>query len=95
MTQAKMGPVLPARGTSIVHEVLRSPGQPLDSATRAYFEARFGQDFSRVRVHSGSAAEQSARAMSANAYTVGHNIVFDAGRLAPGRTRDGGCLPMS
>src|SRR5262249_53251738 len=27
------------------------PGQPLDSATRAFFEPRFGHDFSRVRVH--------------------------------------------
>ena len=32
----------------IVHDVLRSPGQPLDSETRAFFEPRFGHDFSRV-----------------------------------------------
>lgn len=30
---------------AIVHEVLRSPGQPLDRATRAYFEPRFGASF--------------------------------------------------
>ena len=47
-------------------------------------EQRFGHDFSRVRVHSGAAAEQSARDVNANAYTVGHNIVFGAGRFAPG-----------
>ena len=35
----------------IVHDVLRSPGQPLDSATRAFVEPRFGHDFSQVRVH--------------------------------------------
>ena len=35
----------------IVHEVLRSPGQPLDPATRAYMEPRFGHDLSKVRVH--------------------------------------------
>ena len=69
---------------AIVHEVLRSPGQPLDAATRAYFEPRFGQDFSGVRVHSGAAAEQSARDVNAHAYTVGHNMVFDSGRFAPG-----------
>jgi hypothetical protein len=28
----------------IVHEVLRSPGQPLDAATRAFMEPRFGSD---------------------------------------------------
>ena len=47
-------------------------------------EQRFGHDFSRVRVHSGAAAEQSARDVNANAYTVGHDIVFGAGRFAPG-----------
>jgi hypothetical protein len=67
----------------IVDEVLRSPGHPLDADTRAFMEPRFGQDFSRVRVHSGAAAEQSARDVSANAYTVGHHIVFDSARFVP------------
>jgi len=64
--------------------VLASPGRPLDPATRAFMEPRFGHDFSRVRVHSGAAAEQSAREVNAHAYTVGHNIVFGAGKFAPG-----------
>lgn len=68
----------------IVHEVLRAPGQPLDPATRAFMEPRFGYDFSRVRVHPGTAAELSARDVNAHAYTVGHNIVFGAGRFEPG-----------
>jgi hypothetical protein len=38
----------------VVHEVLRSPGQPLDLATRGFMEPRFGHDFSRVRVHADS-----------------------------------------
>jgi hypothetical protein len=67
----------------IVHDVLNSPGQPLDAATRAFFEPRFGHDFSKVRVHSGSMAEQSARDLNAHAYTVGHDIVFGPGRYAP------------
>lgn len=66
----------------VVHEVLRSPGQPLDPATRAFMEPRFGHDFSLVRVHSGPAAEQSARDVNAHAYTVGHHIVLGAGRFA-------------
>jgi len=49
---------------------------------------RFGHDFSQVRVHTGTAAEQSARDVNAHAYTVGHNIVFGSGRFAPG-THDG------
>src|SRR6185295_8967075 len=36
----------------IVHEVLRLPGQPLDSQTRDYLEPRFGQDLSRVQTKS-------------------------------------------
>lgn len=68
----------------IVHEVLRSPGQPLDKATREFMEPRFGQDFSRVRVHADEMAAESARTVQAKAYTVGHNVVFGAGAYEPG-----------
>jgi hypothetical protein len=67
-----------------VHDVLGSSGQPLDAATRAFFEPRFGRDFSDVRVHTGSAAGHSARGVNANAYTVGKSIVFGTGHFAPG-----------
>jgi hypothetical protein len=66
-----------------VHEVLRSPGQPLDPATRAYFEPRFGHDFSQVRVHTDARAAESAHAVNALAYTMGRDVVFGAGRYAP------------
>ncbi len=72
----------------IVEDVLRSPGEPLDAATRAFFEPRFGHDFSRVRVHSDDRAAASARAVNAVAYTVGRNIAFDLGRYDP-TTRQG------
>ena len=67
----------------IVHEVLRSPGQPLDPATRAFFELRFGHDFSKIRVHADAEAAQSAEAVQAHAYTVGREIVFGPGRYDP------------
>lgn len=67
----------------IVHQVLRSPGQPLDSATRNFMEPRFGQDFSGVRVHNGEAAAAAARAVDAYAFTAGRNIVFDRSRYSP------------
>ena len=67
-----------------VDSVLANSGRPLEPALRQDMEQRFGHDFSRVRVHSGGAAEQSAREVNANAYAVGHNIVFGAGRFAPG-----------
>jgi len=67
----------------VVDEVLASPGQPLDPGTRAFMEPRFGRDFSKVRVHSGSTAERSARAVNALAYTVGERIVFAEPRYSP------------
>lgn len=68
---------------AIVHEVLSSPGQPLDRETAAFMKPRFGHDFGQVRVHTDARAAESARAVNALAYTVGRNIVFDAGRYAP------------
>jgi outer membrane protein OmpA-like peptidoglycan-associated protein len=73
---------------SIVHDVLRSPGQPLETGTRTFMESRFGEDFSGVRVHTDSRAAESARAVNALAYTVGRNVVFDSGRYAP-QTQEG------
>ncbi len=67
----------------IVHDVLRSPGQPLDTATRAFMEPRFGHDFSQVRVHTDARAAESARAVNALAYTVGQHIVFRERQFRP------------
>ncbi|HWM24561.1 MAG TPA: DUF4157 domain-containing protein [Chthoniobacterales bacterium] len=113
----------------IVHDVLRTPGQPLDGATRSFMEPRFapaqmismrgdhderdadqmaavvmqtrpearerkgaypdaGQqpsrfDFGNVRIHTGTSASESARAVNARAYTVGNHIVFAQGRFDP------------
>jgi hypothetical protein len=67
----------------IVHEVLRSSGQPLDPQTRAFMEPRFGHDFSRVRVHTDPQAAESAQRVNALAYTVGRDVVFGAGEYSP------------
>ncbi len=67
-----------------VSQALANPGRPLDPALRQDMEQLFGHDFSSVRVHSGGAAERSARDVNANAYTVGHDMVFAEGRFAPG-----------
>jgi hypothetical protein len=67
----------------IAHEVLRSPGQPLDAATRAFFEPRMRHEFSRVRVHTDAKAAASALAVNAIAYTVGQHVVFGQGQFAP------------
>lgn len=77
-----------AEAPASVERVLASPGRPLKPALRQDMERRFGHDFSQVRVHTGGAAEQSARDISAHAYTVGNNVVFGAGRFVP-ETIDG------
>jgi Domain of unknown function (DUF4157) len=77
----------PRTAPPIVNEVLRSPGRPLDPATRAFFETRFGHDFSQVRVHTGPQAAESAGAAEALAYTAGHHVVFGAGQYSPNSAR--------
>ncbi len=72
----------------VLDEVLRGPGQSLDSITRMHMESRFGHDFSRVRVHTDERAAESASALSALAYTVGRDVVFGSNQYAP-RTREG------
>lgn len=67
----------------IVHEALRSPGQSLDPATRAFFEPRFGHDFSQVRVHADATAAESASALGGLAYAIGRDIFFARGRYEP------------
>mgnify|MGYP003380731134 CR=1 FL=1 len=66
-----------------VNATIRSPGQPLSASTRAFFEPRFGQDLSQVRVHTDGEAQQSARDVNALAYTVGSHIAFRDGQYAP------------
>jgi hypothetical protein len=80
-----------AEAPSTVHEALRSTSRPLDPDVRAFMEPRFGHDFSQVRLHSGTAAAESARTLNAHAYTVGDDIVFGSGKLAPA-TKDGSRL---
>lgn len=67
----------------IVHDVLRSPGQPLDAGMRSFMEPRFGHDFGNVRVHTDAKAAESARAVNVLAYTVGRDVVFGAGQYQP------------
>jgi len=69
-----------------VPAALSASGQPIDSGTRSFFESRFGQDFSHVRVHTDNAASESAEALNAHAYTVDRHILFGAGQYSPATT---------
>ncbi|MFE4106956.1 eCIS core domain-containing protein [Almyronema epifaneia] len=68
---------------AVVHDVLRSPGRPLDAETRSWMEARFGASLAQVHIHTDAIAAQSASQLRANAYTVGNHIVFGAAQFAP------------
>jgi len=83
MLRKSAGAITPTAAPPIVHEVVNSPGQPLDAATRSFMEPRFGYDFSRVRVHADNKAAESANAVNARAYAVGQNMVFGAGQYMP------------
>ena len=66
-----------------VGSVLTQGGSPLAEPVRTDMEARFGADFSDVRVHTGDDAHTSAKAVQAHAYTAGSNIVFQRGVYDP------------
>jgi ribosomal protein L17 len=83
-SRAATGPAAPAS----VDRVLAASGRPLEPAVRQDMEQRLGHDFSNVRVHTGGAAERSAEDIDANAYAVGRDIVFGAGRFSTA-TREG------
>jgi hypothetical protein len=71
----------PVVAPAIVHDVIRSPGEGLPPSLAATMSARFGHDFSRVRVHRGPRAADSAASVAARAYTVGPHVVL--GRPVP------------
>ncbi len=74
----------PAAGPAGAAGAAASSGHPLDGVTRAFFEPRFGHDFSRVRVHHDTGAAAAARSLGARAYTLDRDIVFGAGEYHPG-----------
>lgn len=73
-----------SRTLALVNQAISSSGQPLDGGTRTRFASRTGHHLGDVRVHNDGVAAASARALAARAYTIGRDIVFGAGELAPG-----------
>jgi hypothetical protein len=73
----------PTQVPASVSRVLQTPGRQLDTALQRDMGERFGVDFSRVRIHVGPEAEQSAKDVNALAYTVKQDIVFGPGQFQP------------
>jgi hypothetical protein len=71
-----------------VQRALGTPGRPLERGLRERLESRFGVGFDGVRIHTDPQAAESARSISARAYTLGSHIAFGEGQYAPG-TADG------
>jgi len=71
---------------------LNSGGVPLDATTRAFFEPRFGQDFSQVRLHTDSNAAQMAESLNARAFTLGKHIAFGANQYSANTSEGRGLL---
>lgn len=70
-------------GTDRVDAAVRGGGRPLDPALRHSMEARFGHDFSAVRLHDDAGAASAAGSVAASAFTVGEHVVFGTGGYAP------------
>ena len=78
---------LPTANSHQLMHSIRGGGQPLPASDRAFFEPRFGRDFSRVRLHTDSGAASDARAINAHAFTIGSDISFAAGAYQPGDSK--------
>jgi hypothetical protein len=67
----------------MMHDLLRSPGRPLDPYARRFMEARFRHDFSGVRIHDGRDAHRASKAIKARSFTIRSNIAFAHGMYHP------------
>lgn len=65
---------------------LNNSGSPMPAKEKSFFEAKMGYDFSGVRIHNNSEANQSAKNINALAYTHGNNIVFGQNQYNPSST---------
>jgi hypothetical protein len=67
----------------VLDVVGKGGGQPMPTHVQAEMESGLGADFSDVRIHDSGVAAASAQAVSAKAYTVGNEIVFNSGAFQP------------
>ena len=76
----------PAAATAppVVERAVQEPGRALEPPTRSLMEAQLGHHLDGVRVHDGGLAPAAAHALSADAFTVGSDVVFAEGRYRPG-----------
>ncbi|KAB2927748.1 MAG: DUF4157 domain-containing protein [Leptonema illini] len=75
-----------------VDTALAETGQPLPEEQKAVYEAHTGHDFSRVRIHTGAAAEEAADSIGAKAFAKGSDIVFAKDQYNPSTAEGRGLI---
>ena len=84
MSSSDRDRVQPARSlVTPVRQPDAATAHPLATPVRDKMEAGFGHDFSAVRVHADHESAMQARQMGAQAFTVGQDVHFAAGRYQP------------
>jgi hypothetical protein len=58
-------------------------GAPLDDSVRSRMESAFGEDFSRIRLHTDPVAARLSSQLGARAFTVGEHVAFAQGEYRP------------
>jgi hypothetical protein len=76
----------PTHGVAQQIAGVTSGGEPLSAGLRGFFEPRLGRDLSGVRIHHDADAAAAARAVEAEAFTVGQHVAFAARQWAPEST---------
>ncbi|MGL5064752.1 MAG: DUF4157 domain-containing protein [Microcoleus sp.] len=66
-----------------IQSLWQNSGQPLSADLRAFMEPRFGRNFSNIRIHTGSQAEQLSRSLNAGAFTIGNDIILRTRQFNP------------
>ncbi|MEO5889866.1 MAG: DUF4157 domain-containing protein [Ferruginibacter sp.] len=62
---------------------LGGKGNALPKEAQHFFGKKMGYDFSNVKIHTGTEAEQSAKNVNAKAYAIENDIVFNKGQYNP------------
>jgi hypothetical protein len=79
----KEGSPLSDTSARAVRQGVAGPGRPLEPEVREGFEEDLGVLLDAVRIHTRTDASESARALHAQAYTLGTDVVFAPGRYQP------------
>ena len=93
ISRSERGPPSASVNTSFQQGLSSSKGNgsPMSENTQHFMESRFGADFSNVRIHTGSYAENLSSSINAQAFTHGNDVYFNSGKYSP-QTEAGGTL---